>query len=190
MNDDETRKEQSAGTLRDAGDWIGPRIEGMAYLEKPPLKYWLIAISYTIFGVHDWSARIPIALSALLLCWMTAQFGAWAFGAPVGIYAGLCLATCAGLFLFTRVLISDVMLTLAITLAIWSLVRALDEAEPHPSLWAVLMWASLGTGLLIKGLIPIGFPVPVLLLFLLFERRLFDRKVWGRLQPLAGLVVF
>ena len=187
MDDVDSTQAQIARTMLDSGDWITPRIDGIAYLEKPPLKYWLIAISYIIFGVHDWAARIPIALSAVLLCWVTAQFGTWAFGARVGMYAGLCLATCAGLFLFTRVLISDVMLTLAITLAIWSLVRALDEAEPHPSLWAVLMWASLGTGLLIKGLIAIVFPVAVGLLFLLFERRLFDRKVWGRLQPIAGV---
>ena len=189
MDDVDSTQAQIARTMLDSGDWVTPRIDGVAYLEKPPLKYWLIAISYTIFGVHDWAARIPIALSAVLLCWVTAQFGAWAFGARAGMYAGLCLAACAGLFLFTRVLISDVMLTLAIAVAIWSLVRALDEAEPHPRRWAMLMWASLGTGLLIKGLLAIVFPIGVGLLFLVFERRLFDRKVWSRLQPLVGVVV-
>ncbi len=189
MDDVDSTQAQIARTMLDSGDWVTPRIDGVVYLEKPPLKYWLIAISYTIFGVHDWAARIPLALSAVLLCWVTAQFGAWAFGARAGMYAGLCLATCAGLFLFTRVLISDVMLTLTITLSIWSLVRALDEAEPRPRYWAILMWASLGTGLLIKGLIAIVFPIGVGLLFLAFERRLFDRQVWRRLQPLVGVMV-
>ena len=189
MDDVDGTQAQIARTMLDSGDWVTPRIDGIAYLEKPPLKYWLIAISYAIFGVNDWAARIPIALSAVLLCWLTAQLGAWAFGARAGIYAGLCLTTCVGLFLFTRVLISDVMLTLAITLAIWSFLRALDEAEPHPRRWAVLMWAALGTGLLIKGLIAIMFPVAVGVLFLLFERRLLDRKAWNRLQPLAGTVL-
>ena len=189
MDDVDGTQAQIARTMLDSGDWVTPRIDGIAYLEKPPLKYWLITISYAIFGVHDWVARIPIALSAVLLCWLTAQLGAWAFGARAGIYAGLCLTTCVGLFLFTRVLISDVMLTLAITLAIWSFLRALDEAEPHPRRWAVLMWAALGTGLLIKGLIAIVFPVAVGVLFLLFERRLIDRKAWNRLQPLAGTVL-
>jgi len=189
MDDVDGTQAQIARRMLDSGDWVTPRIDGIAYLEKPPLKYWLITISYAIFGVHDWVARIPIALSAVLLCWLTAQLGAWAFGARAGIYAGLCLTTCVGLFLFTRVLISDVMLTLAITLAIWSFLRALDEAEPHPRRWAVLMWAALGTGLLIKGLIAIMFPVAVGVLFLLFERRLLDRKAWNRLQPLAGTVL-
>ena len=189
MDDVDSTQAQIARTMLDTGDWVTPRIDGIAYLEKPPLKYWLIAISYIIFGVHDWAARIPIALSAVMLCWVTAQFGAWAFGARAGTYAGLCLATCAGLFLFTRVLISDVMLTLTITLAIWSLGRALDDAEALPHRWGLLMWASLGTGLLIKGLLAIVFPVGVGLVFLLFERRLFDRQVWRRLQPLAGVMV-
>ena len=189
MDDVDSTQAQIARTMLDSGDWVTPRIDGVAYLEKPPLKYWLIAISYTIFGVHDWAARIPIALSALLLCWVTAQFGVWAFGPRAGMYAGLCLATCAGLFLFTRVLISDVMLTLTITLAIWSLVRTLDDAESHPRRWALLMWASLGTGLLIKGLIAIVFPILVGLLFLVLEHRILDRKVWSRLRPLVGLVL-
>ena len=189
MDDVDSTQAQIARTMLDSGDWVTPRIDGIAYLEKPPLKYWLIAISYTIFGVHDWAARIPIALAAVLLCWVTAQFGVWAFGARPGMYAGLSLATCVGLFLFTRVLISDVMLTLTITLAIWSFLRALDESEPHPRRWAMLMWASLGTGLLIKGLIAMVFPAAVAFLFLLVERRIFDREVWSRLRPLTGFAL-
>ncbi|MBZ5593820.1 MAG: glycosyltransferase family 39 protein [Acidobacteriia bacterium] len=189
MDDVDSTQAQIARTMLDSGDWVTPKLDGIAYLEKPPLKYWLIAISYIIFGVHDWAARIPIALAAVLLCWVTAQFGVWAFGARAGRYAGLCLATCVGLFLFTRVLISDVMLTLTITLAIWSLLRALEEDEPHPRRWAMLMWASLGTGLLIKGLIAIVFPVAVGFLFLLIGRRILDREVWRRLQPFGGMAL-
>ena len=85
--------------------------------------------------MHDWAARIPTALSAVLLCWVTALFGTWAFDARAGTYAGLCLAPCIGRLLVTRVLIPDVMLTLAIAVALWSLVRALDEAESHPHRW-------------------------------------------------------
>lgn len=189
MDDVDSTQAQIARTMLDSGDWVTPRLDGIAYLEKPPLKYWLIAISYIIFGVHDWAARIPIALAAVLLCWVTAQFSAWAFGVRAGMYAGLCLATCVGLFLFTRVLISDVMLTLAITVAIWSLLRSLEENEPHPGRWAMLMWASLGTGLLIKGLIAIVIPLAVSFLFLLIDRRILDRKAWSRLRPLAGIAL-
>ena len=113
---------------------IGSRrgLDGVAYLEKSPLKYWLIAISFRVFGAHDWAARIPIALATVLLCWVTSRFAAWAFGERAGLYSGLALSTCIGLFLFTRILIPDSMLTLAVTLALWSLMRSLDPEEKHP----------------------------------------------------------
>ena len=96
----------------------------------------------------------------MALAWLTAAFGIWAFGRRAGLYAGLCMATCVGLFLFTRILIPDVMLTLTIALAMWAFLRALDEEEPHPRLWAFVLAASLGTGLLLKSLF-----------FILFEAR-------------------
>ena len=69
------------------------------------------------------------------------------------------MATCVGLFLFTRILIPDVMLTFTIALAMWAFLRALDEDEPHPARWAVMLAASLGVGLLLKSLIGVVFPV-------------------------------
>jgi 4-amino-4-deoxy-L-arabinose transferase-like glycosyltransferase len=189
MDDMDATQAQIARTMLDSGDWVTARINGVIYLEKPPLKYWLIAISFRVFGVRDWAARIPTALSAVLLCWVTALFGTWAFDARAGTYAGLCLATCIGLFLFTRVLIPDVMLTLAITVALWSLVRALNEAESRPGRWAMLMWAALGTGLLLKGLIAIVFPVTASALYLAITRQLFLRKTWTRIHPLTGMAL-
>jgi hypothetical protein len=141
-----------------------------------------------IFGVHDWAARIPIALAAILLCYVTARFGAWAFSERAGLLAGLSLATCVGLFLFTRILIPDVMLTLAVTLALWSMMRALDESEPRPRMWAFLMAASIGVGLLLKGLIAGVFPVGAGGLYLFFTRQLFTRRTWRRLRPFSGLL--
>ena len=114
MDDVDAVQAQIARNMLDSGDWVTARLNGVAYLEKPPLKYWMIAVSYMIFGVHDWAARIPLALAAVLLCWLTARIGAWAFGKRGGLYAGLALATCVGLWLFTRILIADVVLTLAL----------------------------------------------------------------------------
>src|SRR3974390_1378782 len=76
---------QIARNMIASGDWVTPRLDGVIYLEKPPLIYWLIAVSYKVFGFHDWAARIPIALSAIALCWITAAFGIWAFGKRAGV---------------------------------------------------------------------------------------------------------
>lgn len=172
-----------------SGDWVTPRLDGVIYLEKPPLIYWLMALSFKVFGVHDWAARIPVALSAIALCWLTAAFGVWAFGKCAGFYAGLSMATCVGLWLFTRVLIPDVMLTATITLAMWALLRALDENEPHPRAWAYILAASLGTGLLLKSLIGAVFPVAAGLIYLAFTRQLFVARTWNRLRPFSGTLI-
>jgi hypothetical protein len=189
MDDVDAVQAQIARNMLESGDWVTARLDGVAYLEKPPLKYWMIAASYMIFGVHDWAARIPIALASILLCWVTARFGAWAFSQKAGMLAGLTLATCAGLFLFTRILIPDVMLTLAVTLALWGLLRAVEESEPHPRLWAFLMAASIGIGLLLKGLIAALFPAAAGGLYLLLTGQLFSRRTWRRLHPASGLLV-
>ena len=189
MDDVDAVQAQIARNMLDSGDWVTARLDGVAYLEKSPLKYWMMAVSYMIFGVHDWAARIPFALAAVLLCWITARFGRWAFGARAGMAAGLALASCVGLFLFTRILIPDAMLTLTLTLAMWSLLRALDEEEPRPRLWAFLLAASIGVGLLLKGLIAAVFLAGGGGLYLLFTKQLFRRRTWQRIRPFSGTLV-
>src|SRR6201985_1219347 len=127
MDDVDAVHGQMARNMITSNDWAIPHLDGVPYIEKAPLPYWLIAICYLMFGVHDWVARIPIALAAVLLCFATAKYGAWAFNRRAGFYAGLVLATCVGLFLFTRILIPDVMLTLTICLCFMAFQRVMNE---------------------------------------------------------------
>jgi 4-amino-4-deoxy-L-arabinose transferase-like glycosyltransferase len=190
MDDVDAVQAQIARNMLQSGDWVTARLDGVAYLEKAPLKYWLIATSYVIFGVNDWAARIPLAAATILLCWVTARFGAWAFGKQEGLYCGIVLATSVGLFLFTRILIPDVMLTLTITVAMWSLLRATGPSERRPGRWALLMWGSMGAGLLLKGLIAAVFPIVASVIYLGLTRQLFVRKTWTRLRPFSGTLLF
>lgn len=191
MDDVDAVQAQIARNMITSGDWVTPRLDGVVYLEKPPLIYWLIAGSYKIFGIHDWAARVPVALAAMALCWVTTAFGIWAFGRRAGFYAGLCASTCVGLFLFTRVLIPDVMLTFTTTLAMWAFLRALneDEEETHPRRWAFVFAVSLGIGLLWKSLIGVVFPVAAGSIYLLLTRQFFSRQAWKRLRPLSGFLI-
>src|SRR5665213_315544 len=93
MDDVDAVQAQISRNMIESGDWVTPRLDGVEYFEKSPLKYWAIAVCFELFGVHDWVARIPIALSAILLCWLTARMAGWAMGARSGLYAGLALAT-------------------------------------------------------------------------------------------------
>ena len=189
MDDVDSVQANIARTMLTSGDWVTARLDGVAYLEKAPFVYWAMALSFKLFGVHDWAARIPIVLSAIGVCWLTAAFGVWAFGRRAGFYAGLCMATCVSLFLFTRILIPDVMLTFTIALAMWAMLRALDEEEPNPRLWAIVFAASLGLGLLLKSLVAVLFPLATGLIFLLVTRQLFSARTWKRLHPFSGLAI-
>lgn len=189
MDDVDSVQAQIAHNMLQSSDWVTARLDGIRYLEKSPLIYWAMAISYWIFGVHDWAARIPIILSVLLLCWLTTCFGIWAFGKRAGFYAGLCLSTCVGLFLFTRILIPDVTLTAMIALSMWAFLRLLEEEEPHPLLWAYIGWASMAVGLLLKSLIAVVFPIGAALVYLLLTHQLFLRRTWQRLHVYTGVLL-
>jgi len=189
MDDVDAVQAQIARNMLDSGDWVTGRLDGIAYLEKSPLKYWLIEIAFRLFGVHDWVARLPVSLAAVILCWLTFRIGAWAFSLRAGFYAGLAMATSAGLFLFTRIQIPDVAITATIALAMWSFLRALDQNEPRGGFWSAVMAAAVGSGLLLKGLIAAVFPVAAALLYLAFTEQIASRETWNRLHPLRGILI-
>jgi hypothetical protein len=189
MDDVDAVEAQIAHNMITSGDWVTERIDGVPFLEKGPLVYWCIAGSFEVFGVHDWAARIPLALASIALALLTAAFGTWAFGRRVGRYAGICIATCVGLFLFTRVQIPDVILTLTIAFSMWAFLRVLDENERRPRLWAFVLAANLGVGLLLKSLIGVVFPVAAGVIYLALTRQLFNRSVWKRLRPFSGTLI-
>jgi len=189
MDDVDAVQAQIARNMLTSGDWVTARLDGVIYLEKSPLHYWINAAFYELLGISDWAARVPYALSSIALALLTAAFGIWAFGKKAGFYAGLCMATCTGLFLFTRILIPDVMLTFTIALAMWAFLRALDPQETNPRLWAITLAVSLGLGLLLKSLVAIVFPVFTALIYLAVTHQLFVRQTWRRLHPLSGTLI-
>ncbi len=187
MDDVDAVQAQIARNMLASGDWVTARLNGIAYIEKSPLVYWMMAVSYRVFGVRDWAARLPLALGVVLLCLVTYRFGCWAFNDEAGLYAGMALATSAGLFLFTRILIPDAMLTLAITGAIWGWFRLLEPETRLAFRWSVMLGGCLGIGLLLKGLIAIVFPVAVGLAYMAITGQIISAAAWRRLH--LGIVV-
>jgi 4-amino-4-deoxy-L-arabinose transferase-like glycosyltransferase len=182
MDDVDAVQAQVARNMLASGDWVTARLDGVAYLEKAPLNYWMMAVAFRIFGVHDWAARIPLALAVVLLCWVTYRFGRWAFDETAGLYAGIALSTSVGLFLFTRIVIPDAVLTLAIAGAVWAWLRLLEPDEEPSLRWSFTLGGCLGVGLLLKGLIAAVFPLMAVLAYMALTRRLFSWAVWRRLH--------
>ncbi|HLH42246.1 MAG TPA: glycosyltransferase family 39 protein [Bryobacteraceae bacterium] len=189
MDDVDAVQAEISRNMLSSGDWVTARLDGIPYLEKAPLIYWLMALCFRVFGAYDWAARIPIVLSALALAWLTTAFGSWAFGRRAGFYAGVCISTCFGLFLFTRILIPDVLLTADMTLSMWAFLRALEEREERPRLWARLLAISLGASLLLKSLIGVVFPLAAGTIYLAATRQLLEPKTWRRLRPGSGALI-
>jgi 4-amino-4-deoxy-L-arabinose transferase-like glycosyltransferase len=189
MDDTDAVNAQIPRNMIQSGDWVTARLNGVAFLEKSPMMYWLIGGAYRILGEFDWVARVPTVLSILLIAGLIYRMGRWAFGVSAGQYSALMLTTCAGLFLFTRILIPDVMVTGTIALALWAMLRTLDPDESHPRLWSITMAAAMGVGVLLKGVISLLFPIAAGLIFLGLTGALIQPETWRRLRPFQGAAI-
>ena len=113
LDDADTVHAEAAREMVLRNDWVTLHInDGFRYLEKAPLMYWTVAASFNLFGVHDWSARLPIALAVLALLLVVYRLGRRIYGEEGGLYSALVLATGFGPFIFTRILIPDMMVGL------------------------------------------------------------------------------
>jgi 4-amino-4-deoxy-L-arabinose transferase-like glycosyltransferase len=185
LDDADSTHAEAAREMVVTGDYVTLHINGVRYLEKPPLPYWLVAISYKILGVNEFSTRLPMVLSVMLLGVLALCWGRRAFGERTGIYAGLFVYTCAGVYLFTRVLIPDVLLSLLIAAAMYFFVTAL---EPNAAVWRWYAgYAMMALGVLTKGLIALVFPCGAAFFFLLFTG---DWRRWWEFRLISGLALF
>ncbi|MGE0129234.1 MAG: ArnT family glycosyltransferase [Blastocatellales bacterium] len=167
-------------------DWITPYANTLRYLEKPPLFYWLIQISYKLFGaMNAFTARLPTALAVTALVFVTYKIGSLLFGFRAGLFGGLALATSVGMFLFTRIILPDALFTLVLSLLIYCFVRwERTEQKTGPLLW---MYVFAGIAVMAKGLIGIVFPVGIIVLTLSATGRW---KEIARLVSFKGMLIF
>src|SRR5207245_11232209 len=80
------------------GDWITPRVDGVRYLDRPPLLYWLLSGSFAVAGTTPVAARLWSALAAVGVAAVTARLGVVLGGARAGLLAGLMVGACLGRF--------------------------------------------------------------------------------------------
>ncbi len=109
-------------------DWTTLYIDGMRYLEKAPLMYWGMAASFNVFGVKDWAARLPLILAVLALLLATYSLGKRTLGERAGFWAAIVLTLSIGPYLFTRILIPDMLIRLWLTLGFDFFLRTLERA--------------------------------------------------------------
>ena len=169
------------------GDWLTPRLNAIKYFEKPPLQYWATATAYSVFGEHQWTARLWPALTGLLGVLLIYFAGSRLFGAATGFYAALILASSPGFILVAQINTLDMGLTLFMTATLLCFLLALRDTATQNSPWMLAAWASAALAVLSKGLIGIVLPGGVLIAYVIVQRdwRLLTRLRWG-----WGFVVF
>jgi 4-amino-4-deoxy-L-arabinose transferase-like glycosyltransferase len=185
LDDADSTHAEAAREMVVSGDYVTLHINGVRYLEKAPLPYWLVATSYKIFGVNEFSTRLPMVLSIMLLGLLAFCWGQRAFGERTGIYAALFVYTCAGVYLFTRVLIPEVLLSLLIAGALYFFLTAL---EPGAAVWRWYAgYMLIALGVLTKGLIALVFPCGAAFFFLLVTG---DWRRWREFRLTSGFALF
>src|SRR5690348_2477405 len=127
LDDVDTIHAEAAREMVLRHDWVTLYADGIRYLEKAPLLYWGMAASFKFFGVTEWTARLPLTLGVLGLLFATYATGRRAFGELGGFYSALSLATCFGIYIFTRFQIPDMLVSLWLTLGFYFFLKTLDE---------------------------------------------------------------
>jgi 4-amino-4-deoxy-L-arabinose transferase-like glycosyltransferase len=167
-------------------DWVTLYTNGIRYLEKAPIMYWTIATSYRLFGVSDWSTRLPLMLGVLGLLFATYKLGRFAYGEAGGVYSAVVLATSIGPYIFTRFLIPDLLVGLWLAIGYLFFLWSLEEDPPSRlTCWGFAITCALNV--LTKGLIGLVFPAGAIGIYLLLTGNL---KHLLRLRLISSTIVF
>ncbi|HEX8176468.1 MAG TPA: glycosyltransferase family 39 protein [Pyrinomonadaceae bacterium] len=163
---DEAIYAQVSKEIVQGGDGLTLHWEYQPWFEKPPLFMWITALFYRLFGVSEFWARLPSALSGIALVGVTYLIGSYTYSKRVGLLAAVILLTCYHFLSFSRFGTMDVMLTLFTYLAVYAYLRLKSENQK----WWYLVWLSCALALMVKGAGGIIAPAAILLA-LAFDKR-------------------
>lgn len=150
LEPDESRYAQIPREMLQRGDWVVPHLQSEPYLDKPPLMYWLVMLSYSLFGVSAAAARIIPALAVHGAILASYGFGRRLIGERAAFWGCLFLSVAPGLMSIGRLLILDGLLTFCSVVAMLAAFTALRGERLHLGWWCLAAVAA-GAGVLTKG---------------------------------------
>ncbi len=205
LDDADATHANAARHMALTGDLVTLHVNGIRYLEKAPLPYWLDALSFRIFGFNTFAAHLPQAIAVLLLTLLGFHWADKAFRSRTAFYTGLAILTSAGVFLFTRIYIPEVWLSFFLCTALYCFLQALAKpisvvsveggsfaaATAKPSirttLYAYTMWTALALAVLAKGLVALVFFFGTAAIYLALTS---EWRNLRKLKPFTGLLLF
>lgn len=148
--------------MLESSNFVIPMFNYTFRWQKPPLTYWGVAAAYKLFGISEWSERLPIVLATYSWVLLAYAVGKYFFNPQLGLYAALFLALNFRIFVMSRRAITEIWLSLFLSLALLLLYRAYRENKSSSRVWMAGAWAALGLAVLTKG------PVALIILFGVF----------------------
>jgi 4-amino-4-deoxy-L-arabinose transferase-like glycosyltransferase len=184
LDDADATHASAAQHIALTGDWVTLHVNGIRYLEKPPLPYWLAAIDYRIFGYNAFATHLPVSLGVLacaILAWLWSRR---AYSDRAAFYAALAVLTSIGVFLWTRFFIPESILTFFIALALYCFLTGLEDRRPARFYVA---YAALAVAVLAKGLIAPVFFVAAVVPYLIITG---EWRKWRQMRLFTGFLLF
>ena len=189
IDPDEGRYAEIPREMLERGDFITPTLNYVKYFEKPPLLYWLNAASLKLFGLNEFAARLPSAMSGLATVLVTYIIALRLFDRRTAIFAALFLATAAGFVLQSRIILTDMLLTFCLTSAMGAFIIAAVREEWRrggETTWHLFYLFS-ALAVLTKGLIGIVFPAGIIFFYMLITG---EWRVLKRMRLVTGIILF
>jgi 4-amino-4-deoxy-L-arabinose transferase-like glycosyltransferase len=184
---DEGRNAEAGREMFESGDWVSPTFNHEPRYAKPVLVYWLMSLSYSLFGVDEFSARLPSAAAGVVLILLQYLFLSRLRGEVVGLFGALMLLLNIETIGLSRMALTDSPLIFLTTLSLFSFWLGFQGNE-RERWWRWLFYIAMGLATLAKG--PVGFLVPLLTigLFLTLTRQW--SRFWQQGSPLTGALLF
>ncbi len=163
---------QYAGAAREmlqSHQWLIPTNDGIPRLQKPLILYWLIILSYKVFGVTAAAARLPGAIATVITVALIFLIGERLSSYWRGFLAGLIYLSCAGVFIFNRIIMPEPAFTAFICGAMYCGIRGYQNRK-HRHAWFAGFWICCALGCMTKSLHGLVYPAAIFLLLSIFYR--------------------
>ena len=172
-----------------SGDWFSPRIYGNYWYDKPAFFYWQLLAAFKIFGIHDFSARLFPALTALTGIFVAYKFGSYLHNVKTGLAGAFMLATSLEYWYLGHAVVTDMTLFVSTSVCLFFFYIYYEKDKP---LYLYGAFVAAAVGVLTKG--PVGFVLPglIILIFLLWEKKpsyFMRRHLWSGLLLCIILVL-
>ncbi|WP_439482332.1 lipid-A-disaccharide synthase N-terminal domain-containing protein [Cyclobacterium plantarum] len=180
----EARYAQISKEMLESGDYFHPTLMGIYHYHKPPLTYWITALSYKLFGISSWSARFFLQIAILMQIWLVYKIGKLLYNnRQVATYAAFIYSSFFILIISGRALTTDAYLSLSTLAAMYAWFLYLkNDRQSH----LLVFYLMLGLGFFIKGPVILVVPLAVIL----FQKYVQKVPLGSFISHLPGMLIF